>query len=88
MFTLKSILVAALIAGSAIAAPAAANAASLHVKNLSNKTIALLYISPSDDAHLYREDQRLGGSQYIRPGEVWNISFDGRDECQFDLFAV
>jgi hypothetical protein len=88
MFTLKSMLVAALIAGCAIATPAAANAAALHVKNLSNKTIALLYISPSDDAHLYPEDQRLGRSQYIRPGELWNLSFDGRNECDFDLFAV
>lgn len=88
MLSLKSILAAALIAGCAIATPALADAASLHVKNLSNKTIALLYISPSDDTHLHDDDQRLNNSQYIRPGELWNISFDGRDECDFDLFAV
>lgn len=88
MFTLKSMLVAALIAGFAIVAPTAADAAALHVKNLSHKTIALLYISPSDDAHLHSDDQRLGRTQYIRPGELWNITFDGRGECVFDLFAV
>ncbi|HTU82304.1 MAG TPA: hypothetical protein VMF61_09250 [Candidatus Acidoferrales bacterium] len=88
MLKLKSILVAALIAGSAILTTTAANAASLHVKNLTNKTIALLYVSPSDESRVYPEDQRLNNSQYIRPGETWNIAFNGRDECDFDLFAV
>lgn len=88
MLTIKSMLLAAVIAGSAILTATAADAASVHVRNLTNKTIALIYVSPSDDAHLYPSEQRLGRSQYIRPGETWNIAFNGADECEFDLFAV
>jgi hypothetical protein len=71
-----------------LCAPLAANAASFHVHNESNATIAYLLVSPAENPYWSHADEMLGSDQYIGPGQNWDFDFAAGDDCVFDMRAV